>query len=80
MISSRAELLRKIQLITINKVLCKNNITQRNAYKVRFRRKTGTITNEKGRLSKDEIESMINDAEKYRFTERCTDLPKEQTA
>jgi L1 cell adhesion molecule like protein len=31
-----------------------------------------TITNEKGRLSKDEIEKMVSDAEKYKDEDEIT--------
>jgi L1 cell adhesion molecule like protein len=33
-----------------------------------------TITNDKGRLSKDDIEKMVQDAEKYESEDPTTDL------
>ena len=35
-----------------------------------------TITNDKGRLSKDDIEKMVNDAEKYKAEEMDKEMKK----
>ena len=51
---------------TVSKELCFSNVGKKSKI---------TITNDKGRLSKEEIEKMVQDAEKYKAEDEEVHLP-----